>query len=80
ADAQYLFAEDVLGCTRGHRPRHAKVYEDFAPELARLQARRVAAFQAFIADVALGGYPEPCHDVAIPGPELDAFRATLGPA
>lgn len=80
ADAQYLFAEDVLGCTRGHRPRHAKTYEDFAPDLARLQARRVAAFQAFAGDVAAGGYPEPRHDVAIPTAELDAFRLALGPA
>ena len=33
-DAQYLFAEDVLGCTRGHKPRHAKTYRDFAATLA----------------------------------------------
>ena len=26
ADAQYLFSEDVLGHTAGHRPRHAKTY------------------------------------------------------
>ncbi|NBQ39093.1 MAG: 3-methyl-2-oxobutanoate hydroxymethyltransferase [Alphaproteobacteria bacterium] len=28
-DAQYLFAEDVLGYTRGHKPRHAKTYRNF---------------------------------------------------
>ena len=38
ADAQYLFAEDVLGCTDGHEPRHAKTYRNFAAEYARLQA------------------------------------------
>ena len=31
-DAQYLFAEDILGANRGHMPRHAKVYRDFAAE------------------------------------------------
>ena len=46
-DAQYLFAEDVLGYTRGHRPRHAKVYRDFAAEYRRLQQERVAAFKEF---------------------------------
>ena len=38
ADAQYLFAEDVLGCTDGHKPRHAKTYRNFAAEYARLQS------------------------------------------
>ena len=32
ADAQYLFAEDVLGYSRGHQPRHAKVYRNFRAE------------------------------------------------
>ena len=41
-DAQYLFAEDILGYTRGHRPRHAKTYRDFDAEHARLQRERVA--------------------------------------
>jgi 3-methyl-2-oxobutanoate hydroxymethyltransferase len=54
ADAQYLFAEDVLGCTDGHKPRHAKTYRNFAAEYARLQAERVAAFKEFIADVNSG--------------------------
>ena len=31
-DAQYLLAEDVLGCSRGHQPRHAKVYRNFRAE------------------------------------------------
>ena len=43
-DAQYLFAEDVLGTNRGHMPRHSKVYRNFAAEYDRLQAERVAAF------------------------------------
>ena len=78
ADAQYLFAEDVLGCTRGHRPRHAKVYRDFAGEYARLQAERVAAFGEFVADVRAGRYPAPAHDVAVDEAEFAAFLEEMG--
>ena len=41
-DAQYLFADDVLGANRKHVPRHARVYRNFAAEYDRLQAQRVA--------------------------------------
>ncbi len=61
ADAQYLFAEDILGYTEGHRPRHAKVYRDFGAEYDRLQRERVAAFGEFRTDVESGAYPEPGH-------------------
>lgn len=78
ADAQYLFAEDVLGCTDGHRPRHAKTYRNFAAEYARLQEERIAAFREFIADVDSGAYPQPGHNVAMADAEFDAFKAGLG--
>ena len=77
ADAQYLFAEDVLGCTDGHRPRHAKTYRNFAAELARLQQERVDAFREFIADVDSGTYPQPHHDVPMKDEEYDRLLATL---
>lgn len=77
ADAQYLFAEDVLGYTRGHRPRHAKVYRNFRSELDRLQAERIAAFKEFRADVASGAYPQPEHLVQIADAEFKAFIAGL---
>jgi 3-methyl-2-oxobutanoate hydroxymethyltransferase len=73
ADAQYLFAEDVLGYTRGHRPRHAKVYRDFRSEYDRLQRARVTAFREFISDVADGSYPAPEHVVPIEDGEMAAF-------
>ncbi|TNC46714.1 3-methyl-2-oxobutanoate hydroxymethyltransferase [Rubellimicrobium rubrum] len=73
ADAQYLFAEDVLGYTRGHKPRHAKTYRDFHAEFARLQAERVAAFGEFKADVASGAYPEAKHVVPMADAEFDNF-------
>jgi 3-methyl-2-oxobutanoate hydroxymethyltransferase len=77
ADAQYLFTEDVLGCTRGHKPRHAKTYRDFASEYARLQRERVAAFGEFRADVASGAYPAPDHIVPIDDAEFEGFLAGL---
>ena len=77
ADAQYLFAEDVLGYTRGHKPRHAKTYRDFATEYARLQNERVAAFQEFVADVRSGVYPAPEHVVPIADAEFEQFLAHM---
>lgn len=56
-DAQYLFTDDVLGQNRGHIPRHARVYADFAAEHDRLQVKRVAAMRAFAEDVHSGAYP-----------------------
>lgn len=77
ADAQYLFAEDVLGYTRGHKPRHAKTYRDFHSELLRLQNERVAAFTEFKKDVDSGAYPAPEHIVSISDDEFAAFIAGL---
>ena len=76
-DAQYLFAEDVLGYTRGHQPRHAKVYRNFRAEYDRLQAERIAAFKEFAADVDSGAYPERRHLVPIEDQEFDAFMNRL---
>ena len=79
ADAQYLFAEDVLGCTDGHKPRHAKTYRTFAAEYARLQQERIAAFGEFIADVKSGAYPEAQHNVPMADAEFEAFTQGLHP-
>lgn len=76
-DGQYLFAEDVLGQTDGHIPRHAKVYRDFRAEYVRLQAERIAAFQEFSADVIEGRYPAADHIVGIADDEFEAFRRQL---
>ena len=76
-DAQYLFAEDILGTNRGHLPRHAKVYRNFAAEEDRLQRERVAAFKEFIADVDAGAYPEEQHVVRMKADELEGFRSLL---
>jgi 3-methyl-2-oxobutanoate hydroxymethyltransferase len=77
ADAQYLFAEDVLGYTREHQPRHAKVYRNFRAEHERLQRERVAAFSEFRRDVETGAYPEDKHLVPIAEAEFETFLKAL---
>src|SRR6185295_17842533 len=76
-DAQYLFAEDVLGSNTGHYPRHAKRYRDFAAENARLQKERIAAFSEFAGDVKSGAYPGAGHEVAITPDEMKSFKKML---
>jgi 3-methyl-2-oxobutanoate hydroxymethyltransferase len=76
-DAQYLFAEDILGANRGHMPRHSKVYRNFAAEFDRLQRERVAAFSEYIADVRSGAYPQENHVVRMKEAELSSFLSRL---
>ncbi len=76
-DAQYLFAEDVLGYTRGHKPRHAKTYRNFRSEFERLQRERIAAFTEYKADVDSGAYPGKEHVVPIEDAEYEKFMAAL---
>jgi 3-methyl-2-oxobutanoate hydroxymethyltransferase len=73
ADAQYLFTEDVCGYGKNHKPRHGKVYRNFAPELERLQNERIAAFKEYKADVQSGGYPASEHSVPINDEQFQAF-------
>jgi 3-methyl-2-oxobutanoate hydroxymethyltransferase len=76
-DAQYLFADDVLGQNRGHMPRHSKVYRDFAGEYDRLHRERVAAFSEFVADVIDRTFPERKHVVQMDPTELERFRRDI---
>lgn len=79
-DAQYLFAEDVLGENRGHVPRHAKAYRNFAAEYDRLQSERVDAFSEFVRDVQTDGYPAAAHVVGVDRAELEEFQRQLAEA
>lgn len=76
-DAQYLFAEDILGSHDGHYPRHAKRYRDLRSEYARLQRERVAALTEFRDDVTAGRFPDAGHLVPIAADELEKFLAEL---
>ena len=72
-DTQYLFSSDVLGTNTGHYPRHSRRYADFAALEAELQAKRVAAFRAFVDDVTRSGYPERRHEVWMDEGEAEVF-------
>jgi 3-methyl-2-oxobutanoate hydroxymethyltransferase len=75
--AQYLFTDDVLGQNRGHIPRHAKIYANFAAEYDRLQELRVAAMGTYAAEVHGGLYPGPEHLVESEAEVVTAFRDWL---
>lgn len=76
-DATYLFSADLLGENRGHIPRHAKVYRNFAAQRDQMQLERVAAYQEFISDVGTQSYPTSTHDVSIDANEFDQFLADI---
>ncbi len=76
-DAQYMFANDLLGYTESRVPRHSRAYRDFGAEYARLQAERIAAFREFRADVESGAYPEDRHLVRMAVVEEQRFLARL---
>lgn len=76
ADVHYLFGCDILG-EPGFRPRHARAFDDFAAEYARLQARRVAAFAAFRDAALSGSYPAAQETVQAPTDETARFADWL---
>tara|TARA_B100000686_G_scaffold14386_1_gene13704 strand:+ start:1389 stop:2225 length:837 start_codon:yes stop_codon:yes gene_type:complete len=72
-DGQYLFANDVLGYTEGHIPRHARIYRDFKKENAKLQEQRILAFKEFHKDTVEKKFNDPKITVGIDGNEYDNF-------
>ena len=47
ADAQFLFAEDILGQSQIQFPRHAKKYANFEKLMQKIQNERINAFREF---------------------------------
>ena len=72
-DGQYLFANDVLGYTKGHIPRHARIYKDFKKEHEKLQRERVDAFKSFHEDTINKKFDDPKITVGIEDKEYDKF-------
>jgi len=72
-DAQYLFAEDILGYNEGHIPRHAKVYSDIGKDISRIKEKSKEAFKMFKNDVESKKYPSKEHDIKISEDEYNAF-------
>jgi 3-methyl-2-oxobutanoate hydroxymethyltransferase len=76
-DVTYLFSADLLGENRGHMPRHAKVYRNFAGERDRLQLERIAAYREYIGDVNEKNFPQEQHSVSIDDTEFESFLDSL---
>lgn len=72
-DGQYLFANDVLGYTTGHMPRHARVYKNFKKEYDRLQNERIEAFKSFHDDTINKKFDDPKITVEIEDKEFENF-------
>ncbi len=72
-DAQYLFAEDILGYNTGHIPRHAKIYSDIGEDYKRIKNKSIEAFKMFKKDVDDSKYPSKVHDINILDAELKKF-------
>ena len=72
-DGQYLFANDVLGYTAGHMPRHARVYKNFKNEYERLQNERIDAFKSFHEDTINKKFDDPKITVGIEDQEYEKF-------
>jgi 3-methyl-2-oxobutanoate hydroxymethyltransferase len=76
-DATYLFSADLLGENRGHFPRHARAYRNFAAERDRLQQERIAAYQEYIDDVSKLRFPDAEHSVSIDENEFEKFLNSI---
>jgi len=72
-DAQYLFAEDILGYNNGHIPRHAKVYSDIGRDYEKIKDKSEKAFKMFKSDVEKSNYPAKEHDINISENEFNKF-------
>ena len=72
-DGQYLFSQDVLGYTKGHMPRHARIYRDFSKEFEKLHQERVNAYKEYINDVEEKKFNDPKITVGINDKEFDKF-------
>ncbi len=77
ADAQFLFAEDILGYGSIDLPRHAKMYRDFKKLEDQIQKERINAFKEFANDVKNIKFPQKKHSIQINKNELIKFKKNL---
>ena len=77
ADAQFLFAEDILGHSKIKFPRHAKKYKDFNKLKNNIQNQRIDAFKEFKSDVQKNKFPTKKHSISINNNELTNFKKFL---
>jgi len=72
-DAQYLFAQDILGTHYGHYPRHAKKYIDLRFEFEKIQKKRISSFKEYVDDVKNHRFNKPELTVSIEDKEYEYF-------
>lgn len=76
-DAQYLFAEDILGYNKGHIPRHAKVYSNISEDYQKIKLKSIEAFKMFKKDIDTQNYPSEKHEIKISDDEYLGFINTF---
>ena len=77
ADAQFLFAEDILGQSQIQFPRHAKKYADFEKLMQKIQKERVDGFKEFNSEVRSNKFPSKKNIISIDKKELINFKKFL---
>ena len=65
ADAQFLFAEDILGQSKISFPRHAKKYKNFDKIFSDIQKERIDAFKKYKTEVKKNKFPTKKHTISI---------------
>ena len=74
ADAQFLFAEDILGQSQIQFPRHAKKYANFDKLMKNLQKERINAFKEFNSEVRKNKFPSKKNSIMAEKKELNKFK------
>ena len=74
ADAQFLFAEDILGQSEIQFPRHAKKYANFEKLMQKIQNERINAFREFNSEVKKNKFPSKKNLITIEKKELMNFK------
>ena len=77
ADAQFLFAEDILGQSQIQFPRHAKKYANFDKLMNDLQKERINAFKKFNSEVKKNKFPSKKNSISLEKKELMNFKKFL---
>ena len=77
ADAQFLFAEDILGQSQIQFPRHAKKYANFEKLMKKIQNERINAFREFNSEVKKNKFPSKKNLITIDKKELMNFKNFL---
>ena len=77
ADAQFLFAEDILGQSQIQFPRHAKKYANFEKLIQKIQNDRINAFREFNSEVKKNKFPSKKNLITIDKKELMNFKKYL---